>query len=111
MRSVRRGSRPAACSGSIEGFEHPLVARYAQFLAANRIHIAGVEFIIDRTGTAYTYDVNTNTNYNSEAEAVVGRYGMRAVARYLGAELARVGPGQPVAAGAAAQGALRAEGA
>ena len=93
------GESPGGLFRIVEGFEHPLVARYEQFLAANRVHIAGVEFIIDRTGTVYTYDVNTNTNYNSEAEAADGRYGMRAVAAYLGAELARVGPQPPAAAG------------
>ena len=87
----------------VEGFRHALVARYEEFLAANRIHIAGVEFIVDRSGTAYTYDVNTNTNYNSEAEAAAGQYGMRAVAAYLGAELARVGQEQPAAAGGGRQ--------
>ena len=90
----------------VESFRHPLVARYEEFLAANRIHIAGVEFIVDRAGTVYTYDVNTNTNYNSEAEAAAGQYGMRTVAAYLGAELARVGPQQSEPArGAQAQGA------
>ena len=71
----------------VEDFRHELVAQYERFLAANGIHIAGVEFIVDRRGTAHTYDVNTNTNYNSEAEAAAGLYGMRAVAAYLGAEL------------------------
>jgi hypothetical protein len=37
---------------------------------------------------SYTYDVNTNTNYNADAEARAGRYGMAAVARFLGRELA-----------------------
>ena len=108
------GKSPGGLFRIIEGFEHALVARYEEFLGANRIHVAGVEFIVDRTGTVYTYDVNTNTNYNSEAEAVVGRYGMRAVAAYLGAELARVGPEPPSAVrggrqSGVAPGVLRAE--
>lgn len=81
----------------VEGFRHPLVARYERFLAANGIHIAGVEFIVDRHGTAYTYDVNTNTNYNSEAEAAAGLYGMRSIAAYLGAELGRFAAARPAA--------------
>ena len=86
----------------VEGFRHEIVARYERFLAANGIHIAGVEFILDRRGVAYTYDVNTNTNYNSEAEAAAGLYGMRAVAAYLGAELGELESGRPAAAGAVA---------
>ena len=71
----------------IEGFSHPIVDRYRRFLADNGIGIAGVEFITDRDGEIYTYDVNTNTNYNSDAERAAGRYGMRAIASYLGEEL------------------------
>ena len=73
----------------IEGFRHPIVERYRQFIADNGIGIAGIEFITDRGGELYTYDVNTNTNYNSDAEAVAGIYGMRAIASYLGGELQR----------------------
>ena len=76
----------------LEGFEHPLVERSETVLAANDIHIAGVEFIDDRDGVSYTYDINTNTNYNSEAEALAGCSGMGAIAEYLGGELAKVSP-------------------
>ena len=72
----------------LDAFDDPLVARYQAFLAANDIHLAGIEFIVDPAGRAYTYDVNTNTNYNAEAEAVAGIYGMRRLAEYLGEELA-----------------------
>ncbi|HJN47014.1 MAG: alpha-L-glutamate ligase [Acidobacteria bacterium] len=77
----------------VEGFDHPLVARYERVLADNDIHIAGIEFIVDCHGEAYTYDINTNTNYNSEAEAVAGagQTGMGAIADYLGSELRGVG--------------------
>jgi hypothetical protein len=64
--------------------------RYEGFLAANGIEVAGIEFITDRDGEAFTYDVNTNTNYNPDAEARAGRSGMETLARYLGAELAKV---------------------
>jgi hypothetical protein len=73
----------------IEGFRHPIIERYRRFIAENGIGIAGIEFIADRAGELYTYDVNTNTNYNSDAEAAAGIYGMRAIASYLGGELAR----------------------
>ena len=72
----------------IEGFEHPNVERYARLLAANGAQIAGVEFIVDAAGEAFTYDINATTNFSAEAEAAAGRYGMRAVAAYLGDELA-----------------------
>jgi hypothetical protein len=68
----------------VRGFDHPLVPRWQAFLAANDIGIAGIEFILDEFGRAFSYDVNTNTNYNPEAEAKDGRSGMGAVADYLG---------------------------
>jgi hypothetical protein len=71
----------------VEDFRHANVERYQRFLAANGIEIAGVEFIVDAAGDAYTYDVNTNTNYNSAAEARAGKFGMRAIASFLGKEL------------------------
>jgi hypothetical protein len=71
----------------VQGFAHPVVERYRRFLADNGIGIAGIEFIVDKRGDLYTYDVNTNTNYNSDAEQEAGLYGMRAIARYLGREL------------------------
>jgi hypothetical protein len=67
----------------LDNFTHPIIDRYRKFLAANGIGIAGIEFIVDREGQLYTYDVNTNTNYNSAAEAEAGKFGMRAIAAYL----------------------------
>lgn len=73
-------------------FPHPILDRYGRFLAANDIEIAGIEFIADTSGAVFTYDVNTNTNYNADAEvrAAVPLSGMRAVAQFLGDELAKV---------------------
>jgi len=71
----------------IDGFTHPIVERYRRFLADNDIGIAGIEFITDRNGELYTYDVNTNTNYNPDAEREAGLFGMRSIAAYLGEEL------------------------
>ena len=75
-----------------DGPDTALVASYERFLADNQIHIAGIELIVDRKGVVWTYDVNTNTNYNSEAETVAGQFGMRAIAEYLGRELAVLRP-------------------
>ena len=71
----------------VPSFTHPLIERCERFLAANDVQIAGIEFIADRTGRPFVYDVNCNTNYNPEAEAAAGLYGMKAIASYLGREL------------------------
>jgi hypothetical protein len=82
----------------VDAIDPALRRRYAAFLAAHGIAVAGIEFITDVEGTAYTYDVNTNTNYNPEAEARAGRSGMDALAQFLGAELAhRYPPGRAAA--------------
>ncbi len=75
---------PAEKFRIIPEFRHPFVEKWEAFLAANDIGIAGIEFIVDKDGQAFTYDVNTNTNYNPDAEARDGRQGMRAIASYLG---------------------------
>ena len=64
-------------------FEHPLIPAWQSFLDANDIGVAGIEFIEDAQGRAFTYDVNTNTNYNPDAEAKDGRRGMQAIALRL----------------------------
>ena len=81
---------PSARFEIVRGFDHPIVQIYREFIAENGIGIAGIEFINDAEGEIYTYDVNTNTNYNPDAEKKAGIYGMRAIARYLGAELRRL---------------------
>lgn len=68
----------------LPAFEHPLLPAWQAFLAANDIGIAGVEFIVDKAGHTFTYDINTNTNYNPDAEGKDGRSGMRAIAAHLG---------------------------
>ena len=81
---------PRAKFTIIEEIDAGLKQRYETFLAANGIEVAGIEFISDADGVTYTYDVNTNTNYNPDAEARAGRSAMTALARFLGAELARL---------------------
>ena len=82
------GPTPGPMFEILPDFNHELVPGIQRFLAANGIHVAGVEFIADRAGNAYVYDVNTNTNYNAEAEAKAGISGMGLLARYLGEQLA-----------------------
>ncbi|MDX1404593.1 MAG: alpha-L-glutamate ligase [Woeseiaceae bacterium] len=86
----------------IEGFDDPIIDSYRRVLAANGTRIAGIEFIVDKNGVKFTYDINTNTNYNSTAEAVSGRSGMAAIANYLGEELLANGWMEPPLACAAA---------
>jgi len=86
------GEEPRAKFTIIGDIDPALKHRYEAFLAANDIGVAGIEFIADTEGTVYTYVVNTNTNYNPDAEARAGRSGMDTLARYLGAELAKVAP-------------------
>jgi hypothetical protein len=84
------GEAPRAKFTIIDDIDPDLTRRYATFLAANDIGVAGIEFIADGAGTLYTYDVNTNTNYNPDAEARAGCSGMGTLARYLGGELDRL---------------------
>jgi glutathione synthase/RimK-type ligase-like ATP-grasp enzyme len=78
---------PASAPGDkfqiIADFTHRLLPAWRSFLAANDIGVAGIEFIEDAEGRAFTYDVNTNTNYNADAEAKDGRRGMQAIATHL----------------------------
>ncbi len=83
----------------LEGFDDPILHRYARFLADNGIEISGIEMIRDTSGQLFTYDVNTNTNYNPEAEsAASGPYGMKAIAAFLGNELSRLQASVPAIA-------------
>ena len=82
------GEEPRAKFTIVDDIDAALKRRYEAFLAANRIEVAGIEFIRGRDGVLYTYDVNTNTNYNPEAERRAGRSGMAAIARHLGEALA-----------------------
>jgi len=81
---------PASKFQIVKGFDHPILERYRQFLADNETHIAGIEFILDKDGELYTYDINTNTNYNATAESEAGVSGMRRIAQYLGDQLANI---------------------
>jgi hypothetical protein len=85
---------PAPRFRIVDGIDGALIERYEAFLAANGIEVAGIEFIRDAEGRVYTYDVNTNTNYNSDAETGSPKRGMNGIARFLGAELARLYPAE-----------------
>jgi glutathione synthase/RimK-type ligase-like ATP-grasp enzyme len=80
---------PAINFEIVEDVAPKLIEAYEKFLQANEIEVAGIEFIRDANGDAYTYDVNTNTNYNADAERKAGipETGMEAIARFLQNEL------------------------
>ena len=80
---------PAISFTVVNDVDPALIAAYEQFLRANEIEVAGIEFIRDASGQVFTYDVNTNTNYNADAErkAEVAETGMEAIARFLHDEL------------------------
>jgi hypothetical protein len=69
--------------------DDPLVQQYVAFLAANRIEVAGIEFVTDAEGRRYTYDINGTTNYNAGVEAAHGFDGMGAIARLAARELGK----------------------
>ncbi|HTZ37741.1 MAG TPA: alpha-L-glutamate ligase [Stellaceae bacterium] len=83
-------TQPRAKFTIVDDIESALKRRYEAFLAANGVEVAGIEFVRDADGVAYTYDVNTNTNYNPEAEARAGRSALAALARFLGEELGKL---------------------
>jgi hypothetical protein len=72
-----------------------LIARYEAFLAREQIDVAGIEFIEDADGRAWTYDVNGTTNYNPAIEAAAPRSAWDAVADLLAQELAHAKPQVP----------------
>ena len=80
---------PIMCHGKddIDAPGTTLIKKYEKFIAANGIEIAGIEYIIDKNGEIFTYDVNTNTNYNSEAEKNFKITGMKSIAKFLKEEL------------------------
>jgi glutathione synthase/RimK-type ligase-like ATP-grasp enzyme len=70
-----------------EDFDDPLVDQYIQFMQANGLDLAGIEFIEDCNGRKVTYDVNGTTNYSPAVEERNGLNGMAAVASLLRREL------------------------
>ncbi len=63
--------------------DDPLVAPYIALMAAEKLDLAGIEFVTDDEGNRWTYDINGTTNYNAVLGAKIGVDGMRELARYL----------------------------
>jgi len=74
----------------VKNYQNPLIENYEKFLKANSVEVAGIEYMLDKNGTMFTYDVNTNTNYNSIAEKKAGLSGMLKIAEFIKAELAKL---------------------
>ena len=66
--------------------------RCQAFLSDVGMEVAAMEAAANAQGQLHFYDININTNYNEKAEAAAGnaRQGMRAIAEFLGAELAKL---------------------
>ncbi|MFT8909280.1 MAG: alpha-L-glutamate ligase [Lentilactobacillus diolivorans] len=60
---------------------------YENFLKANGLDVAAIEWVEDRNHQKYVYDVNTNTNYNDQAEDAAKIYAHEHLAHYLNEEL------------------------
>jgi glutathione synthase/RimK-type ligase-like ATP-grasp enzyme len=65
----------------------PLIPAYIAYTRRHGLDVAGIEFVEDRQGRRYTYDVNANSNYNATVEAEHGLDGMAAIAALCAAEL------------------------
>lgn len=72
--------------------DDPLVQSYLKLCEAEKIDLAGIEFIEDAAGRRYTYDINGTTNYSGVFGRQIGIDGMRVLARHLRTEVA----GRPV---------------
>ena len=77
--------RPKIATGMrLDEFELPrLLPEDSQWLAEGR----QFEFITDKAGQSFVYDINTNTNYNSDAEGRANLFAMDKLAEHLIAQL------------------------
>jgi hypothetical protein len=61
----------------------PLVKKYLRMLHNEGIDVAGIEFVEDKDGNRYTYDINGTTNYNAKLGEKIGVDGMRELAKFI----------------------------
>ena len=61
----------------------PLIQKYLKMIQAEGIDLAGIEYVEDKNGIRYTYDINGTTNYNNQLGDEIGVHGMREVAKYI----------------------------
>jgi glutathione synthase/RimK-type ligase-like ATP-grasp enzyme len=79
--------------------QDPLVQAYVRYAATHGLDVAGIEFVEDRDGRRYTYDVNANSNYNATVEGEHGFDGMAAIAALCSRRLAEALAAKCVTAG------------
>jgi hypothetical protein len=60
--------------------DDPLIVAYIEMMRRNDIDMAGIEFVEDKNGERFTYDINGTSNYNGGVEAEHDLSGMGAVA-------------------------------
>ena len=61
----------------------PLVQRYIKLMEGEGINVAGIEFVEDKNGVRYTYDINGTTNYNQVLGQKIGVHGMEEFVQYI----------------------------
>ncbi|HKK89419.1 MAG TPA: hypothetical protein VJ917_11275 [Saprospiraceae bacterium] len=83
------GNKPNEKFKIIRNFDNPDITLYEEFMSANHIQIGALEYLTDKHGRRYVYDVNTNTNYNQRAEKKAGlaTTAMDKIAEFLEKEL------------------------
>ncbi|MEM9454639.1 MAG: hypothetical protein AAGF11_10705 [Myxococcota bacterium] len=67
--------------------DDPLVAHLVALMKDYQLDLAGIEFVEDRDGQRYVYDINGTTNYNGDVEATHGLSGMGALADLVAGHL------------------------
>lgn len=84
------GCAPCAVGGKfalIEGFDDPVLEQYSALTRRAGLDVCGIEFIRDRAGQIYTYDINATTNYNARIEAAAPSSAGAALVAMLAREL------------------------
>jgi len=71
---------PASLFALREDVPPALIEKYKALLRREGIDVAGIEFVEDAEGRAWTYDINTTSNYSPDVEQAHGLDGMGAVA-------------------------------
>lgn len=76
----------------LDDYQNKYLRQYASFLKYNGIGVGALEYVEDKNGNQWVYDVNTNTNYNTNAEqrSILKKEGMLEIARFLGYELKEI---------------------
>jgi hypothetical protein len=60
-----------------------LVQRYIKLMKGEGIDVAGIEFVEDKNGIRYTYDINGTTNYSEVLGNKIGIHGMEKLVLYI----------------------------